>query len=114
VEFTVDDKLQALGFAARYHGHDGWREQVRVFASQWAELNWTPEQLVDLGDRVVVRIKVTARGTSSGAAVAKTEGHVMHFADGAVVRQDQHWDWAELVDALGLDDHAPAGVSALA
>jgi hypothetical protein len=53
------------------------------------------------------RVTLTARGATSRADVALTMGIVAWLADGAVVRQDNYVEWAECVEALGLDDVAP-------
>jgi ketosteroid isomerase-like protein len=109
VEFNIIGvDFRALGFAECYHGHEGWREFIGIWRAEWVGLQHTPEALIDLGDRLVTRLTLTARGATSGADVAQTLGAVVWFADGAIVRQDNYWEWAECVEALGLDDLAPA------
>jgi ketosteroid isomerase-like protein len=107
VEITnIGDDALALGFAVRYHGHQGYRELMRVWRGEWVSPRFTPVAVTDLGDRFVVRIKLTGRGASSGAEVAQTCGCVLAFADGAIVRMHIYWDWSECVEALGLTHHA--------
>jgi hypothetical protein len=57
-----------------------------------------------------MRVTLTARGAASGVDVTRTMGIVSWFGDGAIVRQDNYWDWSECVEALGLDDVARQGV----
>jgi ketosteroid isomerase-like protein len=107
IEFNIiGGYAQALGLSERYHGHRGWLEFIRLWRSGWGGglIQHTPEALADLGDRIVMRVKVAARGATSGADVAMTMGIVSWVADGAVVRQDNYTEWAECVKALGLDE----------
>ena len=99
-----------LGFSERYHGREGWLEMRRLWRAEWAgaQITYTPEALIDLGDRLVWRVRLTARGASSGANVAQTCGFVQWLADGMVVRSDAYREWSDCVEALGLNDLAMA------
>jgi ketosteroid isomerase-like protein len=109
VEFNlIGDDFRALGFAERYHGHEGYREYLGLWRAEWSDVRYKPEALIDLGDRLVMRVRTTARGASSGAEVTLSAAHVCWVADGAIVRQDFYWDWSACVEALGVDDNAPA------
>jgi ketosteroid isomerase-like protein len=104
----IGEEMQALGLAGRYHGHEeliGW---LGAWTREWVDARNTPELMLDLGDRLVVRVKYTARGAASGAEVTQSAGHVYYSAGGVFVRQDQYWSWSECVEALALDDVAPA------
>ena len=107
IEFNImGGYARAIGLAERYHGHEGWREFIRLWRAEWAgrHIEHTPEALIDLGDRLVMRVTLTARGAASGADVAMTIGVVSWFADGAIVRQDNYTEWTQCVRALSLDD----------
>jgi ketosteroid isomerase-like protein len=99
----IGDEFRALGFAERYHGHQGCRDFLQLWRAEWMSARYTPEAVIDLGDRLVLRIMLTARGASSGAEVTQTTGYIFYLGDGAIVRQDFYWDWSECVEALGLD-----------
>jgi ketosteroid isomerase-like protein len=99
----IGDELRAAGFAERYHGHQGWRDFVQLWRVDWVDIRYTPDALIDLGDRLVVRVTRTSRGASSGAEVTHTWGSVYCFGEGAIVRQDFYWDWSECFEALGPD-----------
>lgn len=106
VEFNIIGPAPGgLGLAPSYRGHGGWREFIRTWRAEWAGLRitHTPEALIDRGDHVVMRVRLTARGAASGADVAQTMGIVAWFRDAAIVRQDNYWRWTECVKALGLD-----------
>jgi ketosteroid isomerase-like protein len=106
IEFNIiGAEPDLLGLADRYHGHAGWLQFIERWRAEWtgSQLIHTPKALIDLGDRVVTRMTVTAQGATSGADVAQTMGIVSWLADGAVARQDNYWEWSDCVEALGLD-----------
>jgi ketosteroid isomerase-like protein len=107
IEFNIiGGAADLLGLAEHYHGHEGWLEFIGLWRAEWegSHITHTPEALIDLGDRLVMRVTLAARGATSGADVAMTMGIVSWYADGAVVRQDNYYEWSECVKALGLDD----------
>lgn len=101
------------GLAERYHGHAGFLEFMRAWRAEWAgsQITHTPEALIDLGDRFVTRVTITARGATSGADVSQTAGVVDWWADDVIVRHDTYWDWSECRAVLGLDEAAMAASS---
>jgi ketosteroid isomerase-like protein len=112
VEFNIIG-ADVVDLAEHYHGHEGWLEFIGHWRASWGglQITHTPEAVIDLGDRIVTRVTLTARGATSGADVAQTIGVVNWVADGAIMRQDNYWEWSKCVEALGLDDSAPAVLS---
>jgi ketosteroid isomerase-like protein len=112
-EFNTIGWAPIAGLAERYHGHEGWLGFIALWRAAWvdSQITHTPEALIDLGDRLVVRVTLTARGAASGADVAQTMGIVVWLVDGVVVRQDNYWEWSACLDALGLDDVAQEVIS---
>jgi ketosteroid isomerase-like protein len=111
LEFSIiGGEAELLGLAEHYDGHEGWLEFIRLWRAQWAgaHITHTPEALIDLGDRLVWRVRLSARGASSGANVTETFGFVQWVADGVVVRSDAYREWSDCVEALGLGDVATA------
>jgi ketosteroid isomerase-like protein len=108
-EFNIIGWAPIAGLAERYHGHEGWLGFIALWRAEWmdSQITHTPEAMIDLGDRLVVRVTLTARGAASGADVAQTMGIVAWLADGVVVRQDNDWEWSACLEALRLDDVAP-------
>jgi ketosteroid isomerase-like protein len=102
---VIGEGFRALGFADRYHGHEGWRKLIGLWRAEWADVRYAPELVIDRGDRLILRVTATARGAGSGAVVTQTVGYVYDFDGGRILRQDFYWDWSECVAALALDDH---------
>jgi ketosteroid isomerase-like protein len=108
IDFNIVGREIPLDIADHYRGHAGWLEFIAIWRGEWAgsQITHTPEALIDLGDRLVTRVTLTAQGARSGLDVAQTMGIVAWFANGAIVRQDNYWQWSECVEALGLDERS--------
>lgn len=101
--------FRALGLAECYRGHGGWRDVMDAVADPLPDVRWSPELLIDLGDRLVVRLGMSATGRASGAPAHQTWGSVYHLsARGRIARQEMHWTWEE---TLASADLAPATLS---
>lgn len=64
------------------------------------------EELIDLGDGLITRSKINARGDRSGVEITHTAGSYFHFTDGKVTRWDAYFDWSSLAAAETLEDAA--------
>jgi ketosteroid isomerase-like protein len=67
------------------------------------ELRLDPQESVDAGDRVAIRLRYYARGKGSGVEI---EGDLYHqvatFRDGKMVRIEYFTDWPKALEAAGL------------
>jgi ketosteroid isomerase-like protein len=62
------------------------------------------EELVDAGDRVLVRWRGWGRGRASGIEVDWHEAHAWEIRSGQVVEVREYRTWAEALEAVGLKD----------
>ena len=70
------------------------------------ELRLDPQEYVDGGDRVAVRLRYFGKGKASGVAVETEMYHqVTTFRDGMMVRIEYVTSWPEALAAAGIDDH---------
>jgi ketosteroid isomerase-like protein len=69
----------------------------------WEELRLDPQESVDGGDRVAIRLRYYGRGKASGLEI---EGELYHqvttFRDGMMVRIEYFTDWPQALEAAGL------------
>lgn len=93
---------EALGLSTHYQGHDGVRAWIRDWRSQWRDYDEVIEQLIDLGDSVVTRTKITTRGERSGVELTRTAGNHFHLDDGKVTRWDAYFDYERAAADLAL------------
>ena len=64
----------------------------------------TPEHLIDLGDRWILRVAFSGTGRASGVPTHQTWGFVYQTSSrGRIARQDMHGTWEEALAAAGLD-----------
>src|ERR671925_1010242 len=71
------------------------------------ELRLEPQEAVDAGDRVAVRLRFHGRGKGSGAELDTEMYHqVTTFRDGRMVRIEYFTSWPEALDAVGWESRA--------
>jgi uncharacterized protein (TIGR02246 family) len=68
-----------------YSGHTGIREYFSSFADVWDELHLEPEEVRDLGDRILVVGRWSSRGKESGAEVESPAAWIFAVRDGRIV-----------------------------
>jgi ketosteroid isomerase-like protein len=90
--------------AATYRGRDGFLQWVAHWAEAWTSFAYEPEEFIDAGDKVVVVIRITARGRASGVSVERLDGMVLTPRDDRLVRVDYYGSRAEALNAVGLAD----------
>jgi ketosteroid isomerase-like protein len=68
------------------------------------ELRLDPQEYVDAGDRVAVRLRYFGRGKGSGAEIETEMYHqVTTFRDGTMVRIEYVTSWPEALEAAGIE-----------
>jgi ketosteroid isomerase-like protein len=95
--------------AALHRGRDG----IRRYAEQWIEaydaLRVEPQELIDRGDQVVVWVRITGVGRTSGIALDMEQAQVMTIRDGEIVGAHEYFDRAEALAAVGLTPSGGSG-----
>jgi ketosteroid isomerase-like protein len=84
-------------------------EEVRRFweglDELFEELRLDPQEFVDAGDRVAVRLRYFGRGKGSGAELDTEMYHqVTTFRQGTMVRIEYVTSWAQALEAAGIGD----------
>jgi hypothetical protein len=66
-----------------------------------------PEQIIDRGERLAVRVTLVGTGRMSRATVRNTEGFVIYLSRrGLIERQEIYWSWDDAVLAVEAGRHA--------
>jgi ketosteroid isomerase-like protein len=69
------------------------------------ELRLDPQEAVDGGDRVAIRLRYYGRGKGSGAELETELYHqVATFRDGMIVRMEYFPDWPSALEAVGAGE----------
>src|SRR5919109_568163 len=79
------------------------RRDFDAAVETFEELRLEPQEAVDAGDRVAVRLRFHGRGKGSGAELDTEMYHqVTTFRDGRMVRIEYFTSWPEALDAAGV------------
>jgi ketosteroid isomerase-like protein len=59
---------------------------LRSWLSAWTHYHETPEEVLDLGDRVLVAVRAAGEGRRSGVVLDERHAEIHEFRDGLVAR----------------------------
>ncbi len=85
-------------------GHEAVRTSLARWKAEWHDYELLPEGFLDLGDRVVVTVRLSARGRGSGIEIDARFYDVYTLRGGKIVRMDQFADRSEALEAVGLSE----------
>ena len=87
-----------------HYGHAGYRHIWETMLESFPDLTLEPEEVLDLGDRIVSVTRMTGHGASSGLLIDQFLFQLFFLRRGLVVKQE---DFGERGEALAAA--APAG-----
>jgi ketosteroid isomerase-like protein len=88
-----------------YRGLEGYRQYVATTSEVWGgENRLRPVELIDLGERFVVRGDVLMRAQASGVPLTEPYAIVSTLKNGSVIRLDEYFDHVEALEAVGLTE----------
>jgi uncharacterized protein len=90
--------------ARPFRGHAGIADWLERELEPWEEFALEPTEMREVGDRVLVRAKVTARGKGSSVTLTADSGFVFDFREGKLFRLRSYLDWREALEAVGLGE----------
>jgi ketosteroid isomerase-like protein len=70
----------------------------------FGDVRWKPLEFVDLGARVLVRVRIAGTAGQTELPVDQALGHLYALEDGHVTRLDIFRTWQEARAAAGLED----------
>ena len=86
-----------------HYGHAGYRELWRLMMEGFEDLTLEPQELLDLGDRVIAVVRLTGHGSGSGIPLHNQFlFQVFTFRSGRVVKQEDFGSLEEALEAVGL------------
>jgi steroid delta-isomerase-like uncharacterized protein len=116
-EFCTEDFVEHEEFPGIPNNRDGVRQFFEMMRAAFPDLHMTPESVVEEGDRVVARFRMTGTHQGEFMGVPATGRHVdvsgydeVRIVDGRAI---EHWgtlDAMTLMQQLGaIPEGAPAG-----
>jgi ketosteroid isomerase-like protein len=104
-EFQPPRELVEAGIAdPSYRGPAGYMAFMGNWFSAWGALRVEPQELIDLGDRLVMLGRITWGGGESGVPVDQCFAGVYDLKEGMITRERQYFDHAEALAAVGLSE----------
>ena len=99
VELVTDPAWPEAG---EYRGDEEVRRFYRRYRDSWEGVEEVDFELLDAGDRVVVRFRNQVAGRGSGVAVENQATTVFTLRDGQVTRIEYFFDHDQALAAAGL------------
>jgi ketosteroid isomerase-like protein len=104
VEVLSPPDLIGLGEAARYQGLSERIAFQRKWTSEWEEVQFFADEILDLGNRVLLLGRIKGRGLSSGAPFDDEWANLLTLSAGRVIREQIILDHAKALEAAGLSE----------
>ena len=81
-------------------GHDEVRASLARWKAEWDDYKVMPEEFQDMGDRVVVTVRLRGRGRGSGVEIDALFYDLYTLRDGKIVRMDQFTERSQALEAV--------------
>jgi hypothetical protein len=101
-QFESPSEYVSAGMRDSYSGHAGAREQAAELHDSWEQMDITPLELIDVGDRFVLLGRVHIRARGSGVELDSQLGVAYWIERGLVVRHSPFFDWEEAIRTAGI------------
>jgi ketosteroid isomerase-like protein len=100
-EYRPSGELLPPDLEPTFDGHDGYLRLWRYWLDAFEDIRWDPEEILDLGDRLLVTTQQRGHGSGSGVAVSEQVFQLFTFRRGLVVRQEDFLDHSKALKAAG-------------
>jgi ketosteroid isomerase-like protein len=84
-------------------GHDAVRASLARWKGEWDDYKLMPEEFLDMGDRILVTVRLQGRGRGSGVQIDARFYDVYTLRDGKIIRMDQFTERSEALEAVRLE-----------
>ena len=104
VEYRPPRGLMPPDIEAVFYGHEGYRKLWDRWLDAFGDLRWEPEELLDLGDRVLVTVQLRGHGSGSGVAMTERLFQLYKIRRGLSISQQDFTNRTEALEAAGLSE----------
>jgi ketosteroid isomerase-like protein len=81
-------------------GHDAVRASLARWKAEWDDYKVMPEEFMDMGDHVLVTVRLRGRGRGSGVEIDALFYDLYTVRDGKIVRMDQFTERSQALEAV--------------
>jgi ketosteroid isomerase-like protein len=93
-----------LGNEGVFHGREGFVRGGRELQEVFGDFRMQPEELIDLGDRLLVFVRLRGRAKMSGIPLNEPMTHVYSYRGGRIAEMHVYVDRNEALKAVGLGE----------
>jgi ketosteroid isomerase-like protein len=90
------------GDSGVWHGVEAMWRSALTYIREWEDLHNVPEQIVEVGERILVLDRQSGRGRRSGASMERPLAQIFTVRGGRIVRWESYWDREEALRRLDL------------
>ena len=101
-EYRPSRDLMPPDLETVFHGRDGYLQLWRYWRDAFDDIRWDPEEILDLGPKLLVTAQQRGHGLGSGVAVSESVFQLFTLRRGLVLRQEDFLDRSEALEAAGL------------
>ena len=94
----------AIPGADVHRGREAVGRHIRQWLEAWEEIDYTPEEVLDRGNQVVVVVRRRGKGKGSGVEVNDQVAYVLTVSSGKITRFEGFSDRAEALEAVELSE----------
>lgn len=87
-----------------FYGHEGYLQLWRYWLEAFEDIRWDPEEILDLGEKLLVTTRQRGHGSGSGVAVSHQVFQLFTLRRGLVIRQQDFLDRSQALHAAGLSE----------
>ena len=98
-DFEVTTPPELVAEPDTYRGPEGIRRYFESFYEAMDEVSFEPEKFVAVGELVVVKLVLRARGRTTGIETEQSSAGVWELRDGLTVRLEVFGTWEEALAA---------------
>ena len=103
--YEIAPEMAGLGInASDFYVHEGLRRYWEEGRNVWPDLRIDPQELIDLGDQLLMLGKISGKGVRSGIQTSIPYATVATVSNAKVILIREYIDHAEALEAVGLSE----------
>jgi ketosteroid isomerase-like protein len=97
-------QARAIPDTDAYYGREEFVRGVSLWLEEWETFRYIPEEVIDLGERAFMRVRLSGRAKASGIKLDQMIFHLWTFRDGMPWRCEVFFEEKAALEAAGLSE----------